>query len=61
MIYLSVSYASGGLEVKLRLTFKGAGEIVYKMKQLIRKAYTWDYTVEQPQINIPDPLNEDEE
>ena len=32
---------SGGLEVKLKLTFKGLGDIVYKMKQLIREAYTW--------------------
>ena len=31
---------SGGLEVKLKLTFKGLGDIVYKMKQLIREAYT---------------------
>ena len=27
---------SGGLEVKLKLTFKGLGDIVYKMKRLIQ-------------------------
>ena len=34
---------SGGLEVKLKLTFKGLGDIVYKMKKLIREAYTWEF------------------
>ena len=29
--------ASGGIKIKMRLTFKGAGEIIYKMKQLIRE------------------------
>ena len=43
---------------QLKLTFKGAGEIVYKMKQLVRGAYTWDYTGER---NIPETVDEDEE
>ena len=52
---------SGGLEVKLKLTFKGLGDIVYKMKQLIREAYTWEYTGEQPDRDEPVPLEEDDE
>ncbi|KAL5269491.1 hypothetical protein ACHWQZ_G003095, partial [Mnemiopsis leidyi] len=38
---------SGGLAVKLKLTFKGLGDIVFKMKQLIRESYCWEYTREQ--------------
>jgi hypothetical protein len=55
--------ASGGLEVKLKLTFKlkGLGDIVYKMKQLVREAYTWEYTGEQPDRDEPVPLKEDYE
>ena len=34
---------SRGLEVKLKLTFKGLRDIVYKMKKLIREAYTWEF------------------
>ena len=52
---------SGGLEVKLKLTFKGLGDIVCKMKQLIREAYTWEYTGEQPDRDEPVPLEEDGE
>jgi len=29
--------ASGGIKIKMRLTLKGAGEIICKMKQLIRE------------------------
>ena len=50
-----------GLEVKLKLTFKGLGDIVNKMKQLIREAYTWEYTGEQPDRDEPVPLEEDNE
>ena len=32
---------SGGLEIRLKLTFKGLGDIVYKMRQLIRESYSW--------------------
>ena len=51
------------LEVKLKLTFKGLGDIVYKMKQLIRESYSWEYTGEQRETERvePDPLEEDEE
>jgi hypothetical protein len=35
---------SMGLEVKLKLTFKGLGDIVYKKNQPIREAYSWEYT-----------------
>ena len=35
---------SGGLEVKLKLTFKSSGDLVDKLKILFRQAYTWDYT-----------------
>ena len=54
---------SGGLEVKLKLTFKGLGDIVYKMKQLIRESYSWEYTGEQRETERiePDPLEENEE
>ena len=54
---------SGGLEIKLRLTFKGLGDIVYKMRQLIRESYSWEYTGEQrytEQVEL-DPLEDDEE
>ena len=37
---------------------EGAREIVLKMKQLVREAYTWDYTEER---NVPEPVDEDEE
>ena len=52
---------SGGLEVNLKLTFKDLGDIVYKMKKLIREAYTWEYTGEQPDRDEPVPLEEDDE
>ena len=52
---------SGELEVKLKFTFKGLGGIVYKMKQLIREAYTWEHTGEQPDRDEPVPLEEDDE
>ena len=52
---------SGGLEVKLELTFIGLGDIVCKLKQLIREAYTWEYTGEQPDRDEPVPLEEDDE
>ena len=31
------------------------------MKQLIREAYTWEYTGEQPDRDEPVPLEEDDE
>ena len=43
---------------QLKLTFKGTGEIVYKMKHLFRGAYTWVYSGER---NVPEPVDEDEE
>ena len=46
---------SGGLEVKLKLTFKGLGDIVYKMKQLIRESYSWEYTGEQRETERVEP------
>ena len=54
---------SGGLEVKWKLTFKDLGDIVYKMKQLIRESYSREYTGEQLETQRvePDPLEEDEE
>ena len=54
---------SGGLEVKLKLNFQGLGDIVYKMKQLIREAYSWEYTgeVRETERVEPDPLEEDSE
>ena len=33
---------SGGLELKLKLTFHGIGGLVDKMKVLIRQSYSWD-------------------
>ena len=54
---------SGGLEVKLKLTCKGLGDIVYKMKQLIREAYSWEYTgeVRETERVEPNPQEEDSE
>ena len=40
---------SGGLEIKLNLTFKGRGDLIDKLKLLLRDAYTWDYTGVQAQ------------
>ena len=51
---------SGGLEVKLQLTFKSSGDLVDKLKILLRQAYTWDYTGEQAQA-IQDADEDDEE
>ena len=54
---------SGGLEVKLSLTFKSRGDLIDKLKLLLRKAYTWDYTGEQTQgerDDDEDDLNERE-
>ena len=38
---------SGGLEIKLHLTFLGRGDLIEKLKLLIRDAYNWEYTGEQ--------------
>jgi hypothetical protein len=46
---------SGGLGVKLKLTFKGLGDIDYKMKQLIREAYSWEYTGELRETERVEP------
>ena len=51
---------SGGLEVKLLLTFKGLGVLVDHIKQLIREAYSWDYTGEQPLMDEPEGENDEE-
>ena len=53
---------SGGSEVKLTLTFKVLGDIVYKMK-LIRESYFWEHTgkLRETERVEPDPLEEDEE
>ena len=53
---------SGGLEVKLSLTFKSRGDLIDKLKLLLREAYTWDYTGEQTQgerDDDEDDLNEE--
>ena len=38
---------SGGLEIKLQLTFTGQGEKIVKMRRLLIDAYSWDYTGQQ--------------
>ena len=38
---------SGGLEIKLNLTFKGRGDLIDKLKLLLRYAYNRDYTGKQ--------------
>ena len=43
---------SGGLEIKLNLTFKGRGDLIDKLKLLLRDAYNWDYTGEQKETAI---------
>ena len=55
--------AGPGVEVKLKLTFKGRGDIVYKRKRLIREAYSWEYTGElrETERGEADPLEEDKE
>ena len=56
---------SGGLVVKLSLTFKSRvtrGDLIDKLKLLLREAYTWDYTGEQTQGergDDEDDLNEE--
>ena len=53
---------SGGLVVKLSLTFKSRGDLIDKLKLLLREAYTWDYTGEQTQgerDDDEDDLNEE--
>ena len=53
---------TGGLEVKLSLTFKSRGDLIDKLKLLLREAYTWDYTGEQTQgerDDDEDDLNEE--
>ena len=50
---------SGGLEIKLNLTFKGRGDLIDKLKLLLRDAYNWDYTGEQTQ-DEGDGNNEDD-
>ena len=53
------SIPSGGLEIKLNLTFKGRGDLIDKLKLLLRDAYNWDYTGEQTQ-DEGDGNNEDD-
>ena len=48
----------GGLEIKLLLTFCSSGPIVDKMKQLVREAYSWEYTGQATAADHHD-LNED--
>ena len=48
------------LEVKLKLTFKSSGDLVDKLKNLLRQAYSWNYTGEQAQGN-QDQDQDDEE
>ena len=56
---------SGGLEIKLNLTFKGRGDLIDKLKLLLRDAYNWDYTGEQNQDegndNVQDDDNEEDD
>jgi hypothetical protein len=40
------------LEVKLRSTFKSRGDLIDKLKLLLREAYTWNYTGEQTQTPV---------
>ena len=35
---------SGGLEIKLKLTFRGPQWLVIQMREFIKEAYSWDYT-----------------
>ena len=43
---------SGGLEVKLNLTFTAEGPVKHMMRQFLRDSYSWDYTVEQYTVPI---------
>ena len=52
---------SGGLEIKLNLTFKGRGDLIDKLKLLLRDAYNWDYTGEQTQDEGNDNEDDDNE
>jgi hypothetical protein len=48
---------SGGLEVKLNLTFTAEGPIMHMMRQFLRASYSWDYTGEQETV----PVQQDED
>lgn len=50
---------SGGLEVKLSLSFKGWRDLIDKLKLLLRDAYTWDYTGVQTQNEGDEEYNEE--
>ena len=49
---------SGGLEIKLNLTFK---DLIDKLKLLLRDAYNWDYTGEQTPDEGKDNEDDDNE
>ena len=50
---------SGGLEIKLQLTFTGQGDLSCKMKRLLTNAYSWDYTGQQTDQNEDSDDTED--
>ena len=56
-----IAIPSGGLEIKLNLTFKGRGDLIDKLKLLLRYAYNWDYTGEQTQDEGNDNEDDDNE
>ena len=46
---------SGGLEIKLELTFSGFTPLVRKMKELMMERYEWEYSgqvAEAPQAEV---------
>ena len=45
---------SGGLEVKLNLTFTAECPIMHMMRQFLRDWYSWDYTGEQETVQQDD-------
>ena len=47
---------SGGLEVKLNLTFTAEGSIMHMMRQFLRDSYSWDYTGEQKTVQQDDEV-----
>ena len=49
-----VAIPSGGLEVKLNLTFTAKGPIMHMMRQFLRDSYSWDYTGEQETVQQDD-------
>ena len=56
---------SGGLEIKLQLTFTAMGSLNCKMRRLLAEAYAWDYNGQQTERNLEDndvaSKNEDSE